>query len=384
MMPAYWLSIVLLFSVFPCDKRPSITGQQTSSELKQDLLTGCIASVKGKVTIKFKGASRFAPARSGVPFRQGDLLQIAESSQAVVFCPDKSKHELSRGFHPLPCRSTSNGIALSYQGSDVIPTRSETKETEIPRIVSPRGARLLNARPTIRWMPLAGANRYVVKVRSLNELWRKEVRIAPGKPVSGVNKKTAFKPLSLAYPNDAPSLTFGEDYFLSVIANGRSSDEEEQRDLGFSLLPPEQANRVRKEEKNIRALRLPSQSTQFIIAQLYATYGLNAEAIEILNALTRSANISVIWGALGDRYREIGLNRMAENCYRTAVKLAQQSKEPEGEALARYALGRLYAEAFDNREDSLQQLKIAKSLYQQLGDAQSVRQIESLVSDLQK
>ncbi len=380
---AYWLSIVLLFSFFPCGW-PLITGQQPSSELKQDQVTGCIASVKGKVTIKFKGANRYAPAQPGTPFRQGDLLQVAEASQAVIFCPDKSKHEMSRGFHPLPCRPSSNGIALSYQGSDVMPTRGEMKDTGIPRIVSPRNAKLLNARPTIRWMPLADANRYVVIVRSLNELWRKEVRINPDKQVSSANKKPALKPLSLAYPNDAPSLTFGEDYFLSVIANGRSSDEEQQPNLGFSLLPPEQAKQVRKEEKNIRALGLPGQSTQFIIAQLYATYGLNAEAIEVLDVLTRSTNISVVWGVLGDRYREIGLNRMAENCYDAAVRLAQQSKEPEGEALARYALGRLYAEAFDNKEDSLQQLKIAKSLYQQLGDAQLVKQIESLVSDLQK
>ncbi|MFN7930472.1 MAG: hypothetical protein U0Y68_21615 [Blastocatellia bacterium] len=82
--------------------------QQTIPETKEAKLTGLIAETKGNVVIRFKGAKRFSPVKPNTPFRNGDLLLIADSAQAVIFCPDKSKVKLSAGAYPYLVTSLLN------------------------------------------------------------------------------------------------------------------------------------------------------------------------------------------------------------------------------------------------------------------------------------
>lgn len=188
----------------------------------------------------------------------------------------------------------------------------------------------------------------------------------------------------VVYPDNAPALSPGLTYKLSVTAGSRSSDEESVPGLGFSVLKIDEVQVVRDREAKIRALGLAEPPTRFLIAQLYASQDLSAEAIEQLEALSKPFKGPAVLRSLGDLYLKIGLNRLAEERYLSALELSQKANDLAGEAVVQNALGLIYRDVFGNKGEAMHRFQQATGLYQTLGDSKTVRQIQERLAVIQR
>jgi hypothetical protein len=323
-----------------------------------------VVVVQGELSVKRQGWSTYAPALPGTVLHYGDLLRLDGSAQATVVCADLTIASVPGGVSGIPCKV--DRPVLVYDGSLVNPTRS-IPSGDFPLIVTPRKTKLLDPHPTLRWTPIAGATSYQVSVRGQGVNWSTDVN-------SGTE---------IAYPADAPALVAGATYKVIVVAGTRSSEEETLPGLGFTLLKPEEAAVVRDAEARIHALGLPGEPTRLLLANLYASQGLYAEAIEQYEALSSTAQEPAVLRSLGDIYLTLGLNHPAEASYLQALKLSEPANDVEGQALAQHALGRIY-ETIGNAGEAAQRLQKAREQYQRLGDTQTIKQIDERLAGLPK
>ncbi len=316
-----------------------------------------VVAVKGQLEVKRKGWSQFAPALFGTSLRRGDLLRLqGASSEAKVVCSGLTVHDVPGGVGGVPC-ARARPVLRYHDDSTISPRGYES--VSFPMVISPRKTKLLNPRPTLSWTPIEGVTRYKVTVRGNDVVWSRDVDST-----------------KLVYPSTAPSLDSKNAYKLIVTANGRQSDEESVPGLGFRVVPPREASEIRNEEKRIRQLGLSPAATQFLIVHLYATHGLNAEAIEQLEKLSKTLNEPAAARLLGELYVAVGLCRQAEERYLLALELSQKSNDEEGQALAHKALGVIY-ESLGNREHVMQHFKSAVELFNRLGARETVTEIEA-------
>ncbi len=251
-----------------------------------------LVDVQGPVSVKREGWNTYAPALFGTSLRYGDLLRLEGSAQATVACADLTVATVPAGTNALPCKVVQ--AVLVQNGSLINPTRS-VPSGEFPLVVTPRKTKLLNPRPTLRWTPVTGATSYTVTVRGSNVNWSTDV-------ISGTE---------VVYPGAAPPLMPGLTYKVIVVAGNRSSDEEALPDLGFTVLKIDEATTVRERETKIRSLGLSGAATGLLVANLYVTNGLTAEAIELLEGLSSASPEPAVLRSLGDLYLALGLNRLA-------------------------------------------------------------------------
>ena len=323
-----------------------------------------VADVQGQVDVKRKGRTKYEPVRIGTSLRRGDLLRVEASSRATVVCADLTKRDVMSGFSGVPCHaSRPKKVLIELRGSTIFPTRSYELPS-FPIVVSPRKTKLLNPRPALRWAPVVGATAYKVIVSGPNLEWM------------AVSSKT-----EIVYPENAPDLKAGNDYRLIVEANGRSSREESIPGLGFTLLPGGEAKEVRREAQRIHEMGLPDAPTRLLIAYLYASLDLNAEAIEELEKLPKTLSEPSPVRLLGDLYLAVGLNRRAEERFVLALELSQKAKDDEGQALAHEALGLIYL-GLGNKGEATRHLKSALESYKKLEDQQAAERIEKHMSEL--
>lgn len=299
-MKRFLASIVLLVclrcAAGVLDTPSKVRAQEVSSRsaIGQHLIVG----LQGQVGVKRNGWSSYVPAMFGASLDRGDLLRLEGSSQAKVVCAGLTVYDAPSGISGVPCPLVPP--VLKYRGSPINATRS-IGSVSFPIVVSPRSTKLLNPRPRLRWTPVDGATRYIVVVRG-----------------SGLTLEAAVRSATeLAYPDGAPSLRAGGSYKLIVSANDLQSDEEGGLGLGFLVVAPDEGKVVRSEEARIRNLGLPAALTDFLVGYLYASHGLSAEAIEMLEALSKSFEEPVVARLIGDLYQTVGLARQAELWYST-------------------------------------------------------------------
>jgi hypothetical protein len=321
-----------------------------------------IVTVQGQASVKRQGWGSYAPVLFGTTVRRGDLLRLDGASQVKVVCAGLTVLDAPRGIGGVPCPASSRPL-LRYQGSTVISTRAYGA-TAFPVILAPRKTKLLDPQPRLRWTAVNGASGYQVIVRGGSLNWGVEVR---GKT-------------ELIYPRSAPPLLSGVDYKLIVLANNQRSDEEGAPGMGFALLSSNEAKEVRREEQRIRDMRLAELPTRFLIAHLYAGYGLHAEAIEQLEDLDKKMPEPASARLLGDLFQTIGLNRQAEQSYSTALELSRRAGDEEGQLLARQALAQIYG-ALNNKNLSAQHLKAALELARKLGDQTTAGKLEKRLAE---
>jgi tetratricopeptide (TPR) repeat protein len=238
----------------------------------------------------------------------------------------------------------------------------------VPYIISPRTTKLLTDTPTLRWND-SGAASYTVMVRGGDLSWRQEDVTqteldCPGEPT--------FKP--------------GVSYLLVVEdSNGKSSQDEGLKGLGFSLLEETEAGRVRADAERIAGLGLSDEAEAFALAQLYAGRGLIAEAIENLEGLVEGGSQqAAVHQALADLYAQIGLVLLAEPRYLEAVGLAEAEGNVEGLAAIQASLGEVYYPALNNKDEAIRCLTQAKAGYETLGDTQRASELEERLAELDK
>jgi tetratricopeptide (TPR) repeat protein len=237
----------------------------------------------------------------------------------------------------------------------------------VPYIISPRASKLLDNAPILRWNDTGGGP-YSVEVRGGDLSWRQE-EVAQSE---------------LAYPGE-PALEPGVFYLLVVEdGQGRSSQDEGLKGLGFSLLEETEAGRVRADAERISGLGLSSEAQALALARLYAGHGLIAEAVEILEGLVEEGSQqAAVHQALADLYGEVGLSLLAEPRYLEAVELAEAEGNVESLAAVQASLGEVY-EGLNNTEEATRWLSQAQANYERLGDTQRASEIAERLGGLNR
>lgn len=109
--------------------------------------------------------------------------------------------------------------------------------------------------------------------------------------------------------------------------------------------------------EEIKKQQLSSELEGLTLADLYQTYNLNAEAIELLEQLVKQGSkITSVYQLLGDLYLQTGLSQLAKKPYLQALELAKQTKDIEGQAKAQMGLGEAFY-GMNNKQDAIAYLK---------------------------
>ncbi len=326
-----------------------------------------LLSVEGDVQLQRAAWNGYYPTAFGTILERGDLLLLGPNAKAVVLCDDLHVWE-------APANSPS-GIAngcpppaepvLQRGGSQIGNTRGSSNPA-IPYIISPRATTLRPDSPVIfLWNPIPNAETYIVRIFG-----------------SGLDWKATTTQTTLVYPDDAPALQAGATYAWSVTTDtGLSSVDEGIPGLGFRLLSTAEAKTVQSQAQAIRALPLPPEAHALAVAQLYASHNLQAEAITLLETQTQSASAAALYRAIGDRYFSIRLASQAQTAYAEALRLVENTDDLEGQALAHARLGEVNL-ALALNDVARQDLTAAGKIYVQLGDKESVQDIQAKIQQL--
>ena len=184
-------ALVLILALFASACGGATT--PTSAPAAADSGVHLLVALEGNLSVKRQGWSDYTPALFGMVLHSGDLLRLEGTAQATIACADLTVARASGGVSSVPC--TVIKPVLVYGSSLINPTRADAP-ADIPIVLSPRKTRLLSARPTIRWTPIAGVSTYKVSVRGPNLTWSTEVT----------------DQTTLVYPDVAPPLTAGAAY----------------------------------------------------------------------------------------------------------------------------------------------------------------------------
>ena len=356
----WWIAVSLLVFLPACGA-PATPAPASPGESGEP--SNLLVAVQGDVLLKREGWSEYARAVFGSPVRNGDLFKLDDGSQAKVACSDLTLVSMTPGVSGAPCKV--ERPVLMYKGSQVSATRA-VPSSDYPTTVTPRKTKLLNSRPVLRWTEVPGTAAYKVAVRGPNLEWTAET------------PKT-----ELVYPDDAPALSPGVTYKLSVDAGDRNSDQEGTPGLGFMVLGADEAQGVRDAESRIRALGLEDAPTRLLIASLYANQDLAAEAVQQLEELPEGEKGPAVQRLLGDLYLKTGLNFLAEEHYLKALEASKQADDLEGQAASHWVLGQLY-ELTGSSVDAVKHMQEAVVIYEKLGDSATVKQIKERLAQLQQ
>jgi hypothetical protein len=159
-------------------------------------------------------------------------------------------------------------------------------------VIAPRGTSTLFTTPTLRWIPVEGADSYTVELRQGQEtVW----------------SRTITNTTTLQYPSDAPPLECDQAYRLVVTVDDES--EETIPGLGFIVLPEAEAQQLKADAQRVRELGLDPFTTELLLANFYVQNNLTAEAFAqldqaLITAQTRgnTSSESETLRTLGDLY----------------------------------------------------------------------------------
>jgi tetratricopeptide (TPR) repeat protein len=180
----------------------------------------------------------------------------------------------------------------------------------------------------------------------------------------------------------APPLKAGESYKLVVQAKGRSSEEEDLPNLGFTLLTGEEIQKVQSITEALNRLAIGDSIKVKMRASVYANNGLNAEAIRVLEEDGPSQRNPEALRLLGNLYLKIGLTRKAEALYLNLLKPELLGQDTlAGKSITHQTLGEIY-EALGNKKEAIKYYLVAKNIFRVLGDRESTGKIESRLADL--
>ncbi len=332
------------------------------------MLPNLLVEAEGDVWLRRIGWNEFLPAGFGTAVQPGDLLRIPEGSVASVFCGDETLWDAAPKTlpddgleHTAPCQTG----RPPRPWSDVAALRGE-QDDQIPYVVHPRNTALLSNRPRLRWHPLAGADSYTVTLISDDGRDRPPVEVSDEQ---------------VAWPADWPPLEADATYVLVVEGGGTPSDRgnEQHAGLGFSLLSDADAEMVSALESRLRARTISSTATALLVAELYLSHELRAEATELLEDLTTSSGAASVWLILGQTHLEVGLTSEAGSALDEAVAVAQGTGQKDLEAAARIGLA-LVAQTQEDATTAEVHLIAARLLYEQIGDQDGLEQVEQLLS----
>lgn len=279
-----------------------------------------IVEVEGDVQIQRAGWSGVSRVGFGTPVGNGDRFRMAPGSRAKIVCSDSAVMELPmRRVSPQPCRQKAD-VALWWKGSPINGTRKPVNAL-IVLVVAPRATAVLSPEPIIRWQAVEGAAQYRVSVAD----W-----------TSPIIAKTETR-----YPESAPPLNPETGYraVVTIVAPqslaGISSADDQTPGLGFTVLKPDEAKRIRMSELGIQRLDISETAKKLLVSDLYANAGLKSEALAVLEDLFSKSSNSAVALMLGKLYDQVSLPQLAETWYRKAFQLAvnEDRIEPQAQSL---------------------------------------------------
>jgi hypothetical protein len=325
-----------------------------------------VVRVKGQVEIARNGGSIYQPASFGMLLHDSDMIRLGDAAELDVVCSDLSLMvPLPRRFSGTQCQTASATI-VQRSRSLVMSSRGEATLGPFPRVLRPRGTRLLNATPEIRWSPVPGASDYRVSIENTN--WSKDVH----------------GDAHVTYPKDAPTLAPAREYLVKITTLappnvvGLSSTAEHQPNVGFTIASPQTASNVAATQKRIEQLQISAEGKKYLIALLLAENDLNAEAIDVLEGLWPTVQESAIGNKLGDLYITVGLGAVAADWYAHALQHAHRDEDR-----AR-ALEGLTMTKPQDRKAAKESAKAAFDLYSSLGDSEAAKRMEKVLTMLAK
>lgn len=326
---------------------------------------GRIANIEGVGLLKREAWNEFYRTVKGTKLCLGDRIKAAPGGRIIIQCADSKPTvwTVSNGETQGAAKGCPKPERPRYEiDGPTVPMRTETAR-RIPYIISPRKTARLNNQPKLRWIAVEGATSYSVRVSG-----------------SGVDWKTDVSTTEVVYSGQQP-LTTGVNYLLTVKAdNGEKADE-----VVFFLLDENKAQPLRDAALAIAKQNLPDEAKALALADLYiGRERLIPDAIDVLEPLAaKGSQTAAVYHTLGDLYTEIGLFSQAEKYYSKAVELATTAKDIEGQAVAAARLGGAYV-ALGNLDKAISWFKKAQIGYQQLGDMQRVRNLETRQGELEK
>lgn len=324
-----------------------------------------LVEVRGSLNYKHPGWKDYLPLSFGTTLERGYLLRAKSDAQGLVVCADLSLWTVPPDYDGgLDCPQDTP-ILMRGESQMVEPRRGATQMGSIPYVLSPRHTFIQTDHPLLRWHPsTTGTVTYAVQVWGGALDWRTEITTT-----------------ELLYPDNAPPLKPGVPYYLTVVdASDRSSKKEQTAlDLSFNLLSPEKRETVRSLEEQAWGLSLDERGTRFLLAEIYASHYLIADAIALLEELAvQEENTPTVYRRLGDLYREVGLYSEAKGAYESALAGYCALGDRAGEASALVGLGLAHR---GDRDDLTARyyLEKAMSTCQVIGDDKCTAQVQAML-----
>jgi len=289
-----------------------------------------LAAAEGTVqVVSGQGAAR--PATFGRPLERGEVVRVGAGGTATVVFNDGHVARLAAGSSLTvddrgaeaggDAAATVSGEVFSQVSKYVTAgsrqkglvalsaLRSGKGADSLPLIVAPRMTDLLDDRPSFRWRPVDGAQRYRLTLSGdEGDLWTKEVTTT-----------------GLEFPEDAKPLAGPGDYMWRLEAwsdRGRLREEES----AFHVLGPERRDEVQAQIDRIAAGAggADAAATHFLAGSYLYASGLYGDAAAHFEALGRIAPDSPApHEALGNAYRAMGLMDLAVAEFEAALSLSR-------------------------------------------------------------
>ncbi|MCY7275964.1 MAG: hypothetical protein LH702_20055 [Phormidesmis sp. CAN_BIN44] len=348
-----------------------------------------IDSVSSQVFLKRQTWSDFRPVQVRTEIEEKDQIRVSSGGKVRVACPNH-RTPLWTSDQPIAIKRLCGGWALvAGRGNQSAATIGGLDPT-IPYLISPRHTLLLSNTPTFRWNPVLGVTRYVVQVKSANQ----------------VTWETTVQQPQILYSGSP--LIPGTAYTVTVKASNSKTSEQDgihqtrAAELDFRVLRQPEANEIAQEVVAIRKSGLTEQVTALALAKYYGdyvllastaqvyglsdrtldTYSLTTDAIsELEEQIKKGAPSTIIHRTLGNLYWQIGLAQPAIDHYNQAINLVQSSYDVEEWTLAQYGLGRIYS-AISKPLEALNAYQQARTGFLFLGDTQRATVLDRRIDKL--
>ena len=304
--------------------------------------------------------------QKGMDVNLGDLLITGPNAWVQIQC-DRSNRiwtmhsNLRRGI-ASGCPQRRGPIRLGRQND----TTPGGNDSSVPYVISPRGGTVLNSLFTVQWNPVPDAMCYTVQIAAQSmerPIWEADVCNT-----------------SVEYPG-TPALLEAEHYFIIVESDtGQSSQFDEgagTEEYFFELLTSYEIEDVQGAIATIDNLGLPTENQAFALAQIYIDEALYVDAIHTLEQLVTANDNSILaYQILGDLYRKVGLNLLAESRYEQAIALASIEGNIEAQAQAQAGLVevKIMLGQTDAAIELLEQAQIAYEILQDTERAEELKQ----------
>ncbi len=244
---------------------------------------------------------------------QGDRLQPVGSAKVEVLCYlNRKVLLLPKGRVSSQCsplRKQEQSLQCTRHNRAKCPKRKGPTTDNAPTLIAPYSSVVLDIRPNLLWTPIAGITSYKVQVTGVGVDW--------SQIVVGNNQ--------LTYPPNQPPLKFGNAYKITIIANQGDSPVAASLTT-INVVDQNQAQYIKQIVQRVSNFNLsPDQAAYLDLDNLYMSYGLLTQSIEVLKARVEAGSkLPEIYTTLGDRYLEAGLSNFAKPLYQNAIQLAQK------------------------------------------------------------